>query len=631
MSVARAPHHSLPGLGLIALGVVFGDIGTSPLYALQTVFSINHNSVEASPQHVYGIISMVFWSLTAIVLIKYAVLVMRGDNDGEGGLLALVALLRRKLRKWHRLGLVLSFGMVGAALFLGDSLITPAISVMSAVEGLELVSPGAQAYVVPASVVILSVLFAVQRFGTAVIGRAFGPIMLIWFLLLAVIAVPHIAGHPEILFALSPHHAFAFVIAEPLIGFIAMGAVVLTITGAEALYADMGHLGPNPIRLAFVCVVMPSLVINYLGQGAMIIEDPATVSNPFFSLAPTWARLPLVLVATIATVIASQAVIAGAFSVTRQAYRLGLLPRMAVRHTSAQESGQVYLPVVNWLLYVGVIMLVLLFHSSERLAAAYGLAVTGTLLATSALFCLLAREVWQWPWLKLGLVMGPIMTLEMLYFLANVVKIPSGGWLPLVIAVVLALVMSTWRRGSEVVQKRRSEIEGPMRKFVQQLREEPVQRVPGTAIYPHADPATTPFALKSNCAFNHVIHERIIVVKMATLDIPHVPAPERVQVLDHGFSDMGIVHLCITVGYTDPQNLPEGLRQAAQEYPDLVSDLEHAKYILSTMKLEDDRRSGMSHFRTKLFIWLARNSADRAVVLHLPLARTAIVGGNLAI
>ena len=387
----------MPGLALAAMGVVFGDIGTSPLYALQTVFSIDHNAVEPSRLDVFGIISLVFWSILAIVSVKYVLLVMRADNDGEGGILALVALLRHKLRGRTRLlSTVTIMGVVGAALFYGDSVITPAISVMSAIEGLDLVTPDAHSYVLPASVLILTMLFVAQRFGTEKVGRAFGPVMVLWFGALAALGVPQIVANPEILLAMSPHHALEFAISRPGIAFIAMGAVVLCITGAEALYADMGHFGPRPIRLSWFAVVLPCLMLNYFGQGAMILADPSTVASPFFHLAPGWARVPLVILATAATIIASQAVISGAFSVSQQAARLRLLPRLNVRHTSKAEGGQIYIGSINWLLYVGVVVLIATFQSSERLATAYGIAVTGTLMLTTTLFLFLAHHVWRW-------------------------------------------------------------------------------------------------------------------------------------------------------------------------------------------------------------------------------------------
>ncbi|GMA21195.1 KUP/HAK/KT family potassium transporter [Arsenicicoccus piscis] len=418
-------------LTLGALGVVFGDIGTSPLYSLQTVFSIEHNTVEPTHQDVYGVISLVFWSITVVVSIKYVAFILRADNDGEGGILALAALLRSKLGSdRHTTAVVLLLGIVGAALFYGDSVITPAISVMSAVEGLEVANPGFASWVLPCSVGILAVLFVVQRFGTEVVGRAFGPVMVCWFVLLAVLGVPHIAQHPEILRSVSPTYAILFGIDRPWVAFVAMGAVVLTITGAEALYADMGHFGARPIRLAWFGLVFPSLLLNYLGQGAMMLHDPSTVANPFFSLAPSWATVPLVVLATLATVIASQAVISGAFSVSRQAVRLGLLPRLTVNHTSREEGGQIYVPAINWLLFGGVLLLVGVFQASARLATAYGLAVTGTLLLTTGLFLLLAHHVWGWATWKLALFAVVIGGAELTFFAANLTKLVTGGWLP---------------------------------------------------------------------------------------------------------------------------------------------------------------------------------------------------------
>jgi KUP system potassium uptake protein len=460
------------GLALGALGIVFGDIGTSPLYAVQTVFSIDDGAVKPTPSDVYGVVSLIFWSITLVVTVKYVSFILRADNDGEGGIMALAALVRGVARRrGPRIAVALALGVLGASLFYGDSLITPAISVLSAVEGLEVARPELADAVLPIGIAILTVLFVVQRFGTHRVGRLFGPVMVLWFVTLAVLGLPHIVEHPDVLLGLSPTYAISFVGDHVYTAFIAMGAVVLVITGAEALYADMGHFGRRPIRVAWFALVFPALVLNYLGQAALILSDPAAIANPFYLLAPGWARLPLVVLATLATVIASQAVISGAFSVSVQAMKLGFLPHLTVRHTSERESGQIYVPSVNWLLFGGVLVLIVAFQSSSRLATAYGLAVTGTLLLTTTLFLIYARTAWRWATWKLVLVGVVFGGIELTYLGANLTKIVHGGWLPLVIAAIVVTVMATWQRGRRIITRRRAEMEGPLQDFLTGLPE----------------------------------------------------------------------------------------------------------------------------------------------------------------
>jgi len=616
-------------LALSALGVVFGDIGTSPLYSMQTVFSIDHNSVKPTPVDVFGVISMVIWSITIVVSIKYVALIMRADNDGEGGILALVALLREKLAHRQRLAVVMMLGMLGAALFYGDSVITPAISVMSAIEGLVVVNPTLEQLVLPVSVVVLTVLFIVQRWGTEAVGRAFGPVMALWFVVLAILGVPHIVRHPEILAALSPTYALAFVVEHPFTAFIAMGAVVLTITGAEALYADMGHFGARPIRTAWYAVVFPALALNYFGQGAMILHEPATIDNPFFNLAPSWATLPLVILATLATVIASQAVISGAYSVSRQAVRLGLFPRLSVKHTSREEGGQIYVPVVNWILFFGVLLLVAVFRSSTRLATAYGLAVTGTLVLTSLLFLLLAQMVWHWATWKLvayGVVIGAV---EVLFFAANLTKIVSGGWLPLLIAATVVTLMTTWRKGAAIVAQRRRDLEGPLDEFVEMIRKAGVPRVPGLAVFPHPNHTTTPLALRSHVNFNHVLHEHVVIVQIINENVPHIHHVDRISVDDLGHADDGIVHVCVRVGFNDSQDIPKGLALAIGKSPELELSADDTCYFLSVLTLHATGTPRLKDWRERLFVWMAHNAANRTEVFHLPPERTVVMGANL--
>ena len=610
--------------------MVFGDIGTSPLYAMQTVFAIDGNAVKPTPEDVYGVISLVFWSITIVVSIKYVAFILKADNDGEGGIMALAALIRDRLRpRSRRVVLAMVLGVIGASLFYGDSLITPAISVLSAIEGVEVVAPGAHGIVLPIGIAIVTVLFLVQRFGTHRIGRLFGPVMLLWFLVLAATGLPHIVSRPEIMRALSPTYIVSFVGSHPYIAFIAMGGVVLAITGAEALYADMGHFGRPPIRFAWFAVAFPALIINYLGQGALILDTPAAVSNPFYLLAPSWARIPLVVLATAATVIASQAVISGAFSVSRQAVRLGFLPRLTVRQTSAEHGGQIYVPAVNWLLFVGVLILMLAFESSSKLATAYGLAVTGTLLLTTTLFLILAGAVWRWPlWrlIVLGVVFGG---LELTFFAANLTKVAHGGWLPLLIAVVIVTIMITWQRGRQIITQRRIDAEGPLSDFVETMRTHPLPRVSGTAIYPHPDKETAPLALRANTKFNHSLHNRVIVVSVQSQNVPHIPPQQRLSTDNLGYADDGIVHVAIRVGFNDEQDIPALLRDCVRMVPELEFDPDLAYYFLSRITIERGSDRSMATWRKRLFIGLSHNAASPALDFRLPEDRTVVMGSRI--
>ncbi|WOQ18444.1 potassium transporter Kup [Raineyella sp. W15-4] len=619
----------LPALALTALGVVFGDIGTSPLYSMQTVFSIDHNNVKPVPVDVYGVISMVLWSITLVVTFKYVVLVMRADNDGEGGILALTHLLVDRVQQHRRTSVVLALGMLGAALFYGDSVITPAISVMSAIEGLTVVNPGFEDLVLPLSVVILSVLFVIQRWGTAAVGRAFGPVMTVWFVVVGLLGVPHIVQHPGILRAVSPTYAVAFVVEHPFTAFIAMGAVVLTITGAEALYADMGHFGPLPIKISWFAIVFPALALNYLGQGAMILHDPATINNPFFQMAPSWSRLPLVVLATLATVIASQAVISGAFSVSRQAVRLGLLPRLLVKHTSKEEGGQIFVPLVNWVLYLGVLALIAIFGSSANLASAYGLAVTGTLLLTSLLFLALAHMAWQQPTWKLVVYAATVLLVEVFFFAANLAKVVSGGWLPLLIAALVILVMTTWRRGFDLVSRRRRELEGPLDEFIEAVHNSELPRIPGIAVFPHPNSTTAPLALRTLVMFTHAMFEHVVLVEIVNENVPHIRHRERVHVHDLGDPSDGIVHISVHVGFNDSQDVPRGLALAVGRSPELDFEPQQVRYFLSVLTLRPTGDAKMASWRKRLYVLMANNAASRTEVFHLPPDRTVVMGAEM--
>jgi KUP system potassium uptake protein len=620
----------LYGLALGALGVAFGDIGTSPLYAVQTVFSIDDGVVKPTVADVYGVASMIFWSVTIVVSVKYISFVLRADNDGEGGVMALAALVRSVAGDTaRRARLALILGVLGASLFYGDSLITPAISVLSAVEGLEVAQPNLAEAILPIGIAILAVLFAGQRFGTHRVGRLFGPVMVVWFVALAVLGVPHIVEHPGVLLGLSPTFAVAFFFDHPFTAFVAMGAVVLAITGAEALYADMGHFGRRPIRVSWFGLVFPALILNYLGQAALIINDPSAVTNPFYLLAPGWARWPLVVLATLATVIASQAVISGAFSVSRQAVRLGFLPHLTVRHTSTVESGQVYVPAVNWLLFGGVLVIMVVFESSSKLATAYGVAVTGTLVINTTLFLMYAAIAWRWATWKI--VLGAVVFggVEVTFLSANLVKIVEGGWLPLLVATVVVTVMTTWQRGRKIITARRVDVEGPLAEFVDRLDTEDIPRVPGTAVFPHPTKLTAPLALRANLEFNHVLHERVVIVSVLSENVPHVPPDERVAFDDLGDPDDGIVHIAARFGFQDEQDLPQVLRQASGLSDELEIDPDTASYFLSRMTIERGRQPGMSAWRKRMFIGLSHNAANPAAYFCLPVDRTVVMGSRI--
>jgi KUP system potassium uptake protein len=624
----------LAGLMLASLGVVYGDIGTSPLYAMQTVFSLDGGLVRPTPGNVYGVVSLIFWSITLIVSVKYVTFILRADNDGEGGVMALAALVRRVLTgvSPRTITVVLTLGVAGAALFYGDSVITPAISVLSAVEGVEVVSPGLSGAVVPIAAVILALLFAVQPWGTGRVGILFGPVMFLWFLVLGVAGLGEVTALPGILRGLSPSYAASFIAAQPHIAFIAMGAVVLAITGAEALYADMGHFGRSPIRWAWFVVVFPALTLNYLAQGALILRDPAGRSNPFFLLFPSWAQMPMVVLATVATVIASQAVISGAFSVSRQAYRLGFLPRLRIRHTSVEHEGQVFVPSVNVVLFVAVLVLTVTFGSSTRLANAYGVAVTGTFLITTTLFLVVARALWKWKAWQLvgfGVVFG---VLELTFFASNLTKVAHGGWLTLLIAAVVFTVMTTWQRGREIVIGRRRELEGSLPEFVEQLHGLGVPRVPGTAVFPHPSKETTPLALRANVQHNHVVHERVVIVSGNTANVPHIPWEQRLTVDQLANPSDGIIYIAVEFGFQDRTDFPEVLRRAsAEQLRGLEGQLDPdaASYFVSRMTLRRTPLPGMRAWRKQLFIVLAHNAASQAEFMGLPIDRTVVMGSHV--
>jgi KUP system potassium uptake protein len=635
-TISNRRRAGMAALTLGALGVVFGDIGTSPLYALQTVFSADNQAVKPTESDVLGVISLVFWSITTIVSIKFVTFIMRADNDGEGGIMALIALVQGTPLKRREVKLILiALGLFGVSLFYGDGVITPAISVMSAVEGLEIAAPSLEHLVVPITIAVLTVLFAIQRFGTQAVGRLFGPVMVVWFAVLALSGLREVVTHPDILRGLSPHYGVEFFADHFSIAFIALGSIVLTVTGAEALYADMGHFGRAPIRRAWFVAVFPALTLNYLGQGALVLRSPQAIDNPFFLLFPHWARIPMVLLATVATVIASQAVISGAFSVTRQAVQLGFLPRLTIRHTSAAEIGQVYVPAINWSLFAAIVGLVIGFGSSAALASAYGIAVTGTMAVDTLLFLVVARLLWRTPSWQVAVGAAVFLTIDLAFLAANLTKIAHGGWFPLGVGVAMYIVLSTWDRGRERVSTLRLREEGSLRAFVLELNdpetESSVTRVPGTAVYLNQRRDTTPLAMRAMVEHGHALHESVVIVSIETTKSPHVPEIDRLTVDDLDFRDDGIVHLTAALGFQDSPNVPGLLELAHRRGLERDIDVEHATYYLSQISIVGGGHSRLTPWRKRLFMFLARNAASPVAYFGLPSDRTVFIGAQITL
>ena len=632
---SQAPGAARAALVLGALGVVFGDIGTSPIYTIQTVFNPGDpHPVPVSTGSIVGIVSMIFWSVTIVVTITYVLLVMRADNHGEGGIMALITLIGRtgggrQRTKWLLAGL----GIFGASLFLGDSMITPAISVLSAVEGVKVAAPSLGDVVVPITAAIIVALFLVQRMGTAAVGRLFGPVMLVWFLAIAACGVRGIADHPEILKALSPTYALDFFFNHFPIAFFALAAVVLAVTGAEALYADMGHFGRAPITRAWLLLVFPACVLSYLGQGALILGNPRNISSPFFLLVPHWGQWPLVILATAATVIASQAVITGAFSVAHQAVQLGYLPRLRIAHTSEETIGQIYVPWINWLLLVSVLTLVITFKTSAALAFAFGMAVTGTITITTLLFFYLARQNWHKPLWLVTIGAGALLTVDLLFLTANVTKITHGAWLPLVIAVSAFTVLTTWQRGRAIVTARREQAEGPLRAFVDDLARHtpPVTRVAGTAVFMNRNKVTAPLAMRASVDHLHALSEHVVLLTIETLTVSHVASADRIVIDDLGYRDDGITHASARFGYMDQPNVPAVMRQLQEADLEFTFDLEGLSYFLSKIDLYRGDAPGLSRWRKTLFLATAHLTADAADYFGLPRDRTVVMGSRIEV
>jgi len=629
MSVALPlphPKSSIAALTIAAVGIVYGDIGTSPLYTMKEVFSKEHG-LALTPANLLGVVSLIVWGLILIVSLKYVALILRADNRGEGGIMALMALaltsVGKASRRYYPLMLM---GLFGATLFYGDSVITPAISVLSAIEGLEAATPVLQPYVVPLTVLVVIALYALQSHGTAGIGKWFGPIMLLWFSALAAMGVINILKAPEILAALNPWHALMFLERNRMIAFIALGAVVLAFTGAEALYAHMGHFGKRPIRLAWSLIVFPALALNYMGQGGLLLANPAAISNPFYQQLGAWSIYPLVLLSTIATVVASQATISGTFSMTKQAIALGFLPRMKIEHTSASEIGQIYIPLVNWLQLSVVLLAVIGFGSSSHLAAAYGIAVTGTMLVTTVLTFFVIRYGWKYNVVLCWAATGFFLTIDVAFFSANVLKILHGGWFPLLLGCVLFSVMLTWKRGRELVFENLQKHAIPLEDFLQSLFVAPPVRVSGTAVFLRGESDGVPHAMLHNLSHNKILHERIVFLTLHIRDVPWVPANERIQIQDLG-------HQChqlnVYYGFKDEPDIPKVL-ELSRHYG-LEFEMMETSFFIARQTLIATLRAGMAMWRERLFVTMSRNARGAADYYRIPANRVIELGTQVEI
>ena len=626
------PHTATPRgrylaiLSLTALGIVYGDIGTSPLYAMRECFHGPH-AIGVTPENVFGVLSLIFWALVLIISIKYCVFVLRADNHGEGGILALTALatpikIVSRSEKW----LLVVLGIFGAALLYGDGIITPAISVLGAVEGLNVATPLFAPYVVPATVVIIVGLFLIQSRGTAKVGRLFGPVMLAWFFVIALLGVAQIVRHPSVVAAFNPVHAFNFFLRNGWDGFLVLGTVFLVVTGGEALYADMGHFGKRPIRLVWYVLVLPALLLNYLGQGALLIENPAAAENPFYRLAPEWALYPLIALATCAAIIASQALISGAYSLTMQAIQLGFTPRLKIEHTSSTEMGQIYIPALNWALMLGCIAIVVGFGSSSNLAAAYGVAVTATMVITTILLGVVAREKWGWSLPTTLALTGFFLVIDLAFFGANIIKIPHGGWFPLVVGAGIFLLMTTWKKGRRILASRMLSLAIPIEDFLSDVARNAPVRVPGTAVFMNGTGSGTPPALEHNLEHNKVLHERVVLLTVKTRQVPHVAPADRVRVepLGHEF-----YRVTVNYGFMEDPDVPGVL--ASLRPPDPVFDAAEATYFLGRETVIAGKHPGMMLWREKLFALMSRNASSATAYFCLPPDRVVELGSQVEI
>jgi KUP system potassium uptake protein len=615
----------LAGLSVAALGVVFGDIGTSPVYTFRECFNPEHG-LPLSPEYVLGALSLIVWALILVVASKYVLLIMRSDNQGEGGILALLALGQQGVRNRRARNILVLIALGGAALFYGDSMITPAISVLSAIEGIGVGTPALNRFVVPTTVAVLVLLFVIQRRGTQSVGHLFGPVMLVWFAVIGGSGLVHVVEAPRVLAALNPAYAANVFITSPLRGFVVLGAVSLAITGGEALYADMGHFGRFPIRLAWFGLVLPALVLNYFGQGALLLGDQTAIENPFFRLLPGWGLIPLVLLSTAATVIASQAVISGSFSLTRQAIQLGLLPQLDVFQTSVQARGQIYIPQVNWLLMAAVLALVLGFKSSSALASAYGFAVTGTMALTTILAGAVMRSLWHWRWAIIAAVLVPLMAVDLSLFGSNALKIPTGAWFPLVIGLVMFTIMSTWRTGRRLVLSQLAGETMPLADFLTACETAPEARVSGTAVFLTTHMEHVPPTLVQNLKHNKVLHQTVLLVRVFTDNVPHVGGPERIRARDLGH---GFWQVEARFGFSQTLNVPRELQRAS--IPGLVLDWRNTSYFVGRANVKSTQRAGMARWRELIFIVLSRLATRTPEFFRIPPDQVLELGAQVEI
>ncbi len=625
MNNTPASRTKISGLTLAALGVVFGDIGTSPLYTMREVFA-SHHPLATTTDNVLGILSLILWSLILVVTVKYVTFILRADNRGEGGIMALIALAKSSaVADAKRRRFILLAGIIGACMFFADGMITPAISVLSAVEGLEVAAPHLHEFVIPITLGVLFALFSIQKYGTGLVGRFFGPVVLVWFITLGILGLISILQSPDVLGAVNPAYGLQFFLANQWMGFVALGAVVLAVTGSEAIYADMGHFGRLPIRLAWLGIALPGLLLNYFGQGALILRSPESVnSSPFYLLSPEWMLFPLIVLATMATVIASQAVISGTFSVTRQAVQLGFLPRTQVQHTSEHEVGQIYLPRVNWALMIAVMTLVIGFGSSSNLAAAYGIAVTGDMVITTLLAALVFRGVWRWSWARTIALTSVFLVIDLAFFSANVLKIPAGGWLPLLVGAFLFVIMLTWKSGRELLHKRISSDSIPLELFIDSIKMSPPTRVEGAAVFLNRDLNTVPSALLHNLKHNKVLHEQVVIVTVAVEDIPHVEEEYRVrtEVMPFGFYRVELRY-----GFKDDPDIPRDLALCARD--GLVLELMTTTFFIGRESVIPKPNSEMAFWRERLFVAMHRNSDSVSRYFKLPPNRVVELGGQI--
>jgi KUP system potassium uptake protein len=617
----------LASLCVVTLGVVYGDIGTSPLYAIRECFYGPH-AVEPTRDHVLGVLSLIFWALVVVISIKYLVFVLRADNRGEGGILSLTALATpiRPSGRHERTALVL-FGLFGAALLYGDGIITPAISVLGAMEGLSVATPALHPFVVPITIAILIALFLFQRRGTTGVGRVFGPVTLVWFAMLAILGGVQVAREPSVLAAVNPAFAVRFFADTGWHGYLVLGSVFLVVTGGEALYADMGHFGRKPIRIDWFAIVFPALLLNYFGQGALLLERPSAAENPFYLLAPEWAIYPMIVLAVAAAVIASQAVISGAYSLTMQAVQLGFSPRLKIDHTSRQEYGQIYVAGINWALMAGCIALVLGFRTSSNLAAAYGVAVTSTMVITTLLLYVVARERWQWGAAAAGAMAAVFLAVDLAFFGANIIKVAQGGWLPLLLAALIYTVMTTWKSGRRILAERIQAQASPLVDFLRDVRLQPVTRVPGTAVFMNGTASKTPPALRHNLEHNKILHERVIFVTVKTQQIPHVPDGDRLEIEDFGD---GLYRVKVYYGYMDEPNIPRALAGASDGGVPLLSG-DDTTYFLGRETIIASSRPGMAQWRERLFALISRNATTATAYFGIPPGRVVELGEQIEI